>query len=343
MSFLDQNQNEIGHPILPASSIDCLTDDEFDKLLELQTRKSELIQKRELLSLKKSQLTEETMALQTTLADYTHQKLQQETKKKLDFFLHQNDHESAKLSAPDHAAAFVLENLDMLTPTDWTMRRKLLNKFHPNLSFSKVETSRCPEDETAHFFTFKIAGYGVPQLTIRVRIKDEAVIGISVLNWNNISSVLHKISPSLYNAIKDDYIPGKKLDLFIYTYGSLARVQHQRIRVFSEILEKHDLLVTTPPKNFNWLGDPMNVLLTLSYIEVAAKSYDKPYLLRLLWTPTLKTLSTGELKSNIRFSVLNHDLKPVKTANDVFKSLVADYGVSQAFTCMVSNLFEKLA
>lgn len=324
----------------PASSIDANSDTEFDKLIEHQTRKSELIKKRDALARKRLQLKEETNRLNAILSKHKQHKLQQETKKKLEFFLHQNDHESIKLSAPDQAANFVLDNLDILPSFDYNLRRGLSGKFYPNMRVDDIKTcSEFLNGARIHLLSFTVAGDGLPNMKIEMKVCDEIVIDLAVKNYDQISSNLQRISQSYQKGLLLDYIAGRKLDLIMSSYNSLAYIQNERVSVFYAIARRYKMYVTHPPSALRWQDDPLTCFLCLPFIQLTVESNERQYNVKLHWSLILAKPSIGKIDSKVRITVLNEQHEPLEGANELFLRLLSEYGPEKAFHLILNNLF----
>lgn len=325
----------------PDSSVESVPDSEFDKLIELQTRRSDLIKKRDLLLRKKLDLQEDKMRLNERLASYKGQKLQLEAKKKLEFFLHQNDHEISKLSAPDRAASFVLENLDVFSSPDWISRGKIIGRFYPNMSITNFATKIAFENGArSHSIEFTMEGYGMPLLEIFVEVTDETVTGLSISNWTSVSSLLHQISPTFQEYLESGYLRQLKLDMLFYSYNCLSRVQHQKISVFWMIIKQYLSFICNFSTSVKLDLECLKYLMHQQYIELAIDKFEKTFLVRLEWTPILQDYNLGEIQSDICFTIFTSELKIIGNAREVFIRLAKEYGVSKAFNLMIFNLFE---
>lgn len=325
----------------PDSSIESASDSEVDKLIGLQTRKSDLMKAKDLLIQKKLDLLENIRRLKERLATHERQKLQLEAKKKLEFFLHQNDHETSKLSAPDQASNFVIENLNIFVSSEWSSRRKIIGKLYPFISISNYASKRKFENGVrSHSIQFILDGYGMPLLAISVEVLNETVTDLVISNWNSVSSLLHLISPTYKEVLEHFYVRLHKLDMLFYSYHCLSRIQHQKISVFWKILEQYPELVSHMSGFSKVNLSCIKSIMCYSYIEMVIERSKKEFLIRLEWVPILRDHDFGELESDIRFLIFTPKRQIISNAEKVFLSLVRDYGVYKAFSLMLFNLFE---
>lgn len=309
-----------------------------DKLLVLQTKKVELIQQRDSLQARKHELNEAIERLNMTLKDYQKQHKQHETKEKLEYYLHQNDHEYSKLSAPDAAASFVLDNLNVLPSTDWTRRLALVKEFYPFMEISGFESY--PEHENGILLTvmrYTVAAKGLPTLKIEVCVRDEAIHRLRVVNWDSVAWSLRKVSSTFFQTLKKNYLRRGKIDLIMYGYHSLARLQHRRVTALSEILQNHADSIVRPAHDAS--NDPFVSLATLPYIELDLRLKGRNFNIRLYWTLCLNDSITGTVESHLEFVIIGDNAAVIENANDVFLGLISQHGVVMSFEVMLKNIF----
>lgn len=309
-----------------------------DRLLVLQTKKVELIHQREALQARKHELADAIDRLNLTLADYQRQHKQYETREKLEYYLNQNDHEYARLAAQDNAAAFVLDNVNVLPSPDWTKRLQLVGKFMPHMEISTVSTRTLHKnDNLVTVMAYSVAAKGLPTLHVELHVQNEQVDTLHVANWDEASWLLRKVSPSFFGTLKRNYIPRGKVDLLMYGYHSLARLQHRRVTAVGEILTLFRDLVVRPAQD--WEVDPFASLAALPYIELDLAPENHPFKVRLYWELVLEDVVTGSLANRLEFVVLGDNDNVVKNTNEVFLGLVPLHGVAKAFSVMLRNIF----
>lgn len=325
----------------PDSSMESASDSEFDKLIGLQTRKSELMKERDLLLRKKLDLQEDIRRLSERLASHNQQKLQFVAKKKLEFYLHQNDHENSRLSALDQAASFILDNLNVFSSSDWSARRKLIGKFYPHVSISKYNNLIIFEKGLkSNSIEFVLEGYGMPLFEISVRVSDEVVTDLIITNWSSVSFLLHEICPTYQETLDQFYIRHRKLDLLFYSYHCLSRVQYQKIGTFWKIVHQYPTFARSSSEAAKMDIEFLKNLMCQRFIDMTIESSGRSFLIRLEWTPMLPDSSSGEIESDIRFIILSSQSRISINTTEVFLRLVREYGVSKAFNLMLFNLFD---
>lgn len=335
----DETQESLTNPLSPASSIETSSEDDFDKLIEIQARKSELYKKREALLHNQTQLRNDCEKFKALLSTYREQKLQQETKKKLEFFLHQNDHEYLKLSAPDKAASFVLENLGTLPSNNWDLRRQFTQKLYPHMEVEACSTAtKFTTSESELEFHFTLKGVRLPGMNITVCVSDEEITSLTISNWEKISATFTSLCDSFGDCVVRDYVPHCKLDLLVFSYQSLSEIQYKRVSALKAILIEFEPHVSHPLPKVIKEKNLEDFLLCIPYIQLTIKSRTKLLFVRLHWGIRLIRKELGEFESDINFSVLNEDLEHIRVSNDAFKRLLRTYGVVEAFRLMVFNL-----
>ncbi|OBA20003.1 hypothetical protein METBIDRAFT_13030 [Metschnikowia bicuspidata var. bicuspidata NRRL YB-4993] len=322
----------------PASPKDTQEEDP-DDIPILQSKKAELIQERDILAQKRLELKQSIERLSASLSFYREQQLQHETKQKLEYYLHKNDHECSKLTQPDEAASFILKNLDVLPTTDVHLRMKLLNRFYPCMSVAQEHVLTIHEEDV--LFTvirFKIFAHGLPPLAIRLHSNDDAVHRLELLDYSEVAPIFQKVSPSFCKTLINNYCRQKKIDMIMHSYHSLAKLQQSRIMCLSQLLLKYADLVTRPK---SWASYPELSLMSLNHIELTipeSTNRDR-HIVQLSWEMILKNTAIGEMESQLRFSVQRRDSGPLKNVNEVFLSLMLEHGIMNAFSLMLSNLF----
>ncbi|GEQ71409.1 hypothetical protein JCM33374_g5092 [Metschnikowia sp. JCM 33374] len=312
---------------------------DVDDILTLQTRKAELVQERDALAQKRIELKQTIERLSISLSHYKKQQLQYETKQKLEYYLHQNDHECAKLSRPDNAASFVLKNLNVLPTTDVNLRMKLIDRFYPTMIVSHESVSTIYEgEELFTVINFHVCADGIPPLKIRLFIKDDTVHRVELLEYDQVAHLFEKISSSFCNTLIRNYCRLNKIDLILYSYHSLSQLQQIRIASLSHILQKYSEFVTRP---VSWTSDSNSFLMSLSYIEltITEKLKNEKFKIKLQWNIVFENTAIGEVESQLIFSVQKDNACPLNDANDVFLTLVSEHGIVNAFSLMLLNLF----
>ncbi|SGZ50810.1 CIC11C00000002528 [Sungouiella intermedia] len=310
----------------------------MDRLLVLQTRKVELIQQRDALLARKQELADSIDRLNITLDDYQQQHHQYETRKKLEYYLHQNDHEYAKLAASDGAASFVIDNLNVLPSSDWPLRLHLVKEFYPHMTISDCDSyTEYDSDKLLTVKVYSVAAKGLPTLQVKLFVLKEAVYRIEVVNWEKVAFSLQKISPTFHKTVKRNYIPRKKIDLIMYSYHSLAQLEQKRVAALSEILSTYSDLVLRPAHD--WINDPFSTLVTLPYVELDLSLKGPRFTVRLYWTLCLNNSITGSLESELEIAIIGEETTVVANANEVFLRLIPQHGVVGAFKVMLVNIF----
>lgn len=309
-----------------------------DQLLVLHTRKVELLQQVESLQTRKAELLDATARLRATLDDYHRQHRHYETREKLEYYLHQNDYEYSRLSAPDAAAGFVLENVNVLPSSDWPLRLALAREFYPHMEVGDLTSSQVHENDTlVSVMAWSVAAKGVPALQIKLYVRDESVVRLEVANWASVDWLLRKLSPTFHRTLKQNYLPRGKADLLMYGYHALARLQSRRISALSNVLTAYKDLVSRP--SHDWSQDAYASLAGLPYIELDLRPKGKSFSVRLSWNLCLNDPITALVESEIEFAIIGDQTAVIDNANSVFLSLVPQHGVEKAFDVMLSNIF----
>ncbi|KAM9925981.1 hypothetical protein OXX80_010730 [Metschnikowia pulcherrima] len=308
-------------------------------LLQVQTRKAELTRERDILAQKRSELKSSIDRLSVSLAHYKKQQLQHETKQKLEYYLHQNDHECSKLTGPDDAASFVLKNLDVLPTNDVRLRSKLINKLYPGMTVDQESVSTIHENaELYTVIDFRIFASTLPPLKIKIHVKNDAIHRLELLEQTEAARVFQKISPSFCKVLMRNYCRLKKVDLIVYSYHAMAQLQQERISSFTSIIQNYSVFVTRP--NFE-AADENTSLISLSYIELTIPRtvVSKTFKVKLQWDIVFQNTATGEAESELSFLVDREEDGPLENANEVFLDLAVERGAVEAFSLMLSNLF----
>lgn len=321
-----------------SSALEDETQSAVDKLLVLQTRKVEMLQQRDALQAKKTELAEAIDRLNATWSDYEQQSRQHETREKLEYYLHQNDHEFAKLAAADGAASFVLDNLNVLPAKDWALRLALVGRFFPHMAVGPVLSGSYVEKSTlVTTMAYSMSARGLPTFQMVVHVQNEAVCRLEIANWEHVAWTLRKISPTFSRAVKTNFLRRNKVDLVMYGYHSLARLQHKRIEALTAILNQHPDWVVRPAHD--WKIDAYSALATVPYIELDLALTGHAFHVRLHWELHLQDSVTAAMESQLELVVIGEESGVVANANEVFLGLVPQHGVVRAFEVMLANVF----
>lgn len=308
---------------------------ELSSVLLFQTEKLELVSKRDALAQKKVELESAIDIFNITLAHYKKQQSQYETKRRLEYFLHQSDREFEKLNASDEAATFVLENLDVLPSKDIKAREVLIHKFYPAVTISNASSgTEFLEGNPFSTIEYFMASKYLPSIHVKLLSRHETVHLLRVCNLSNVATGLERICPRYYRALNEDYIPRGAVDLLMYSYHALAQLQSTRTAALRLILDKYSSSVTRPTSAATPLD---SVLQCLPYIEIKAPT-EKEMFIRLYWSIELSSPQLAEFESHLSYVLGTHD--QWHSADDIFSKLVSRHGVLNAFNLMYNNLFE---
>lgn len=314
-----------------------------ESLLSLQTAKAELVQQRDTLLAKRNDLSVAIERLQGTWDSYQTQSRQYETKKKLEYYLHQNDHEQEKrLAGEDEVALFVLENMHVLPSSDWLRRMDLVGRFYPHMEISHTLLKNIHDSENRlnTEIQFRLLARGLPILRVLLTVRDEKVAKLEILQSKKATLLLHKVSPSFARILETDYVPNGKVDLLVYGYHSLASIQEKRVSILSKLLHQYSQNLTRP--GAEWDADPFDSLQAIPYVEFqfTHSKTNEPYLVRLYWHLVLNEPFMGQVESELEFATIQKNNQAVlEGASGAFLNLVPDYGVCKAFELIVSNIF----
>lgn len=314
-----------------------------DTLLSLQTAKAELVQQRDTLLAKKTDLSSAIDRLQLTWDSYQNQSRQYETKKKLEYYLHQNDHEQEKrLAEEDEVALFVLENMHVLPSSDWLKRMDLVGRFYPHMKISHAQLKNVHdrEGQLNTEIQFRLLAQALPALNVELSIRSEKVVSLKILQSKKATLLFHKVSPSFARIVETDYVPNGKIDLLVYGYHSLATMQEKRVSILLKLLHQYSQSLIRP--GAEWDSDPYASLQSIPYVEFEFTHLQtgEVYLVRLYWHLVLNEPFMGQIESELEFATMQRNNRNVlKGANGAFLNLVPDYGVCKAFELMVSNIF----
>lgn len=328
-------------PQSPASSIESASEPEIHELIELQTRKCELTIKRNALAAKKASLSEELKIVKEKFTLFKEQRLKQETKKKMDFLLHQNGHEVARLSEPDQAASFVLDNLEIISSQDWDLKRDLWKRMNPHVIIDRCFMKKNPnKGNNNHSIFITLSATGLPSLLLCVEVSHELVSDLKVSNWNTASSLLQGISPSYRSTIELNYISQRKLDLLLYSYQSLAQLQKERIGAYSKILRKYACYISQPPSDADWESDAEKRLLCIPYVQLTVPYEGKVYIVRLFWSLVIQNSICGEVTSCIGLKIFDAEMRLFNDSSDAYLHFLEEYGVVKALDLILTNVFQ---
>lgn len=316
---------------------------EQESLLSLQTTKAELIQQRDALLAKKNDLHSAIERLQSSWDSYQAQSKQYDTKKKLEYYLRQNDQEYEKrLAGEDEVASFVLENMHVLPSSNWGRRMDVVGILYPHMRIHNalLKNVHDTDNKLVTQITFTLLAKGLPSLNVELTVWDEKVIKLDILQSKKATIVLHKTSPTFANILTEMYVKDCKVDLIVYGYHSLASMQAKRVSIFLSLLRQFSGNRIRP--GAMWENDPFDSLRAIPYIEfefVHSKTAE-PYIVRLYWHLALRNHFLARIDSELDFAVIRKsDQSVLGGASTAFLNLVAEYGVCKSFELMVSNLF----
>lgn len=316
---------------------------ENDHLLTLQTAKAELVQQRDALLAKRTDLVAGIERLQQTWEQYQTTSRQNETKKKLEYYLRQNDYEHEKrLAGEDEVASFVLDNMHVLPSSDWLKRMDLIGRFYPHMKIvgALLNNIHDPDGRLLTEISFVLQARGLPSLHIVLSVRDEKVVAIKILQSEKTSLVLNRISPSYAQILTSEYAHLGKIDILVYSYHSLATMQARRISTLLKILQQYAQNRLRP--GAEWEADPFDSLKTIPYVEfefIHSKT-SASFLVRLYWKLVLNESSLGHVSSELEFTAIRKETQEVvRGANNAFLNLLPEYGVCKAFELIIKNIF----
>lgn len=314
---------------------------DMENLVSLQNKKVQLAEERDTLALKKSELLLSIDRISTTLTHYKDQQLQYNAKQELEFYLHQNSHEFNKLTRPDQNASFVLDNLDVLPSRDPVQRLDLIGKFYPQFQIRNQSIRSVVEDRTPYNkIIYTVCSENLPPLQIELLSREEKLHSVAIVNLDDVSQLLHKISSSYAKALQTRYTFDRRIDLIMYSYHSLAQLQAKRVVTFAALLQQYQARVLRPKQS--WRQNPAKSLMCLDRIELSfvEKKTGNTFCVQLRWDLVLTSQVTGEVESVLEFLIMKNDSGFLQKTNPVFITLAATHGVEKAFHILVANLFD---
>lgn len=344
-----------------------------------QLLRAELVQQRDDLVARRDTLLLAISRNEQTMAHYNNQRHQLQVRERLQGYLRQNSEDFINNSND----SFVAENLNVLPSTDWTRRVDALKILYPNMEVQNASISRAYEDDgpAISTVTFSVASRGLPTLALEFRVRDETVLDGKLANTidNKMAEhVLDKISPTVGQTLRGNYLLRGKMDLVMAMYNSLGERQRTRLDILKEILTRHQ--GWTRPKN--WQDD--SALLCVLYVELTlwpeakveqnadgqaqnnqtqndktqndktqndktqndktqndqnTKKHQKDQLfVRLRWELVVENSEIGLVGSILDVEVVDENGMVVSHPADTFLRLVPTHGVCGAFSIVVRNL-----
>lgn len=303
-----------------------------EDLLLLQTRKAKLVQARDSLLERRDDLKESVDRLRETLQHYKQQSREYDVKQKLEHFLHQSDLDKAHTG--EDGLAFILENLSVLPSTNWTERLELVTRFTPYIKFKSISSSAVHDgDVLLRVIKFTCEAETLPSIEIELNVRKEKILTLQITNFSLVEPVLSRISPSFTRVVQHNFVPHRKVDLLLYSYHSLARLQHIRVSTFAEILKEPAMTVVRP---LDW-KEHASVLQTTPYVELKTQRGDSNCHVRVDWALALDDVVVGNVDSRVRLTIFKGD-HVFPNADELFQTLVTLHGVSKAVSIMIRNV-----
>lgn len=303
-----------------------------EDLLLLQTRKAKLVQARDSLLERRDDLKESVDRLRETLQHYKQQSRQYDVKQKLEHFLHQSDLDKAHTG--EDGLAFILENLSVLPSTNWTERLELVTRFTPFIKFKSISSSAVYDgDVLLRVIKFTCEAETLPSFEIELSVREEQIVTLQIPNFSLVEPVLSRISLSFTRVVKHNFVPHRKIDLLIYSYHSLARLQHIRVSTFAEILKESSMVVVRP---LEW-KEHESVLQTTPYVEMKIQRGDSDCHVRLDWSLSLEDVVVGNVDSRVRLTIFKGE-HVFPNVDELFQSLITLHGVLKAVSIMIRNV-----
>ena len=344
--------NQLKSPQIPQSlniSKAQITSTPEDKLIELQTQKIELLEKRDQLVKSRASLYNEVNDLRVKLHDLTKEATSNSNQQQMEKLLDSNTKsyienlELKNLKNDD----YILNNLNVLPSTDWNLRLEYIKKFVPFLEIDNINTfNEYQNEQMKRIIEFKLILPLIFKLNIKLFINcdNDILDKIEVLDCFKLSL----ISSSFTQVLTKNYIPNKKINNLMYALNSFSKLLHTRISIIHKLLKEfkdnlydttkyHDLLLDTITDNKRKYA----ILQNIDEVELKFHINEKPFRLVLNWRIVMGDVIIGTCQSLISLYVIDDsgDGNNSRNLSQIYQTLLSQYDVITSLRIIIKNIF----
>lgn len=329
-----------------------ITNTPEDKLIELQTRKIELLEKRDQLVKARASLYNEVNDLRVQLHDLTKEVSSSSNHKQMENLLDSNTKayienlELQNLKNDD----YILNNLNVLPSNDWDLRLEYIKKFVPFLEIDKINTYNAFDNgQMMRIIEFKVILPLIFKLNFKLFIncENDTLNKIQVLDCFKISM----ISSSFAQCLTKNYIPHKKINNIMYGLNSFSKLLHTRISIIHKLIHEFKDNLNDETKYQELLLDEMSdnkkkfsILQNIDQIQLEFVVNEKKLRLVLNWGIIPGDISIGSCQSHIELYLVDFSSDDIDNSRDlsqIYQTLLRQYDVATSLKIIIKNIFQK--
>lgn len=248
--------------------------------------------------------------------------------------------------------SLIISNLNVLPSNNWEERLHLVKRFYPHLEIAHAKTTTSYDDteKLIRTISYSVTAACLFALSLRVAINaaNESIAHILLQEDKpNQLTTLHLLSPALHKVVLQNYLPGRKIDLLMYTLSDFSVLLHRRISTIYKIIRLYrDNVPDTTLSELCHTEEISNtvkvfsILKSVNSIHIEIPKDSTVYRVSLLWNIIVADVVTGTCSSSFElFIARKADNHLYESANPLFQKLVAEYGVFAGLTLIIKNTF----
>ncbi|CCE72734.1 Piso0_000328 [Millerozyma farinosa CBS 7064] len=337
-----------------------------ETLLNQQSQKLQRIQERNELLKRRSKLLEEIENSEKQIHGKRRESSMRDQNKQLDALLIENSklHTEAEYDYPEASNSsddgHMLKDIHVLPSSNISARLKQAKRFFNDISIENIRSSTI-YDEKSDIFKRTIS-YSVSTVFFRLPIaividsRSDKVLQIDIPELSDKDGIIMNLmllSKQYVDILLKNYIPKKKIDLIMFSLGSLTTCLKQRCHEICKVFEVFGSFIKNKKVKTNISKEANDHLITDISMRsknsvtllVPSKSSNEAYFkLDLIWeicvTDNILGVCGNELRLYITKEVNGVRQYDIKNGNSLFIGLVQEYGVIRSLKILFKSVFE---
>lgn len=337
-----------------------------ETLLNQQSQKLQLIQERNELLKRRSKLLEEIEHSEKQIYGKRRESSMRDQNKQLDALLIENsklhneteyDNTEARTSNDD---GHMLKDIHVLPSSNISARLKQAKRFFKDISIENIKSNTIYDEKSDIFkrtisYSVSTAFFRLP-IAIVIDSRSDKVLQIDIPKLSDKDGIIMNLmllSKQYVDVLLKNYIPKKKIDLIMFSLGSLTTCLKQRSHEMRKVFEVFGNFINdkrvnnyiSKDKNDDRITDISMRSKNSVTLLVPLKSLNEAYFkLDLIWvisvTDNILGVCGNELSLYITKEVNGVRKYDIKNGNSLFVGLVQEYGVVRSLKIMFKSVFE---
>ncbi|KAG7665387.1 uncharacterized protein J8A68_001075 [[Candida] subhashii] len=324
---------------------------DISQLIQTQSTKLSLSQKRDELITQRSQLSNEIDELRSKLRTLRQQQIYKTRQAQLKTLLDQNNQENITslgiIKQRGDNDDKVWKKFNVSPSLDWNQRLEYVKMFIPYLELEQLYTMNYydREDRLIRSIEFVVVSPLLFKIGIRILIKceDNSLMKIEIKEGELVGVAL--VAPDFHRVLMRNYIPGRKIDCIMFGFNSVSNLLQRRISIMYKLIRMFRRFIQDERFEELLRDEEMSdqirlfsILKSIERLELVIQGYK----FILVWKVIFQDIITAISESQIRLFVTdmnNNQCDQLNYINEMFNNLIVQYGVINSLQTILKNVF----